>query len=77
MHSCPECDQACYCGGDIDDVDVGDDEAAERCTHCAEGDRNGDDEFEPYESPRYLCCGRKIEDGHADSCMDRVEGDYL
>ncbi len=34
MHSCPVCDQACYCGGDIDDIDAGDDEAYENCTHC-------------------------------------------
>lgn len=34
MHSCPECGQACYCGGDIDDVDVGDEEAVNSCIHC-------------------------------------------
>lgn len=32
MHSCPECGQACYCGGDIDDVELegGEDD----CLHC-------------------------------------------
>lgn len=33
MHSCPECGSACYCGGDIDDIDVGDEEAEIGCTH--------------------------------------------
>ena len=23
MHICPDCGQACYCGGDCDDIDVG------------------------------------------------------
>jgi hypothetical protein len=34
MHSCPDCGQACYCNGDIDDIDAGDKEAAENCIHC-------------------------------------------
>ncbi len=38
MHSCPECGQACYCNGDVDDIDVGDEEAEDNCTHCAEGE---------------------------------------
>ena len=43
MHSCPECGQACYCGGDIDDIDTGDEEAADNCTHPAEcGDEHED-----------------------------------
>jgi hypothetical protein len=41
MHSCPDCDSACYCGGDIDDVDCGDELAEENCAHCA--GRDGDD----------------------------------
>ncbi len=44
MHSCPECGSACYCGGDVDDCEVGDEEAEENCTHCAEGDGDEDDE---------------------------------
>lgn len=38
MHSCPVCDQACYCSGDIDDVDVGDQDALENCVHCPDDD---------------------------------------
>lgn len=34
MHNCPECEEACYCGGDIDDIDAGDEEAQDNCTHC-------------------------------------------
>ena len=33
-HSCPECGQMCHCGGDIDDIDFGEDSAqADRCIH--------------------------------------------
>ena len=30
MHYCPECGQACYCGGDLDDCEMP--EGEERCT---------------------------------------------
>lgn len=33
-HSCPDCGQACYCGGDIDDLFFEDSEEAIRCNHC-------------------------------------------
>lgn len=34
MHSCPECNQACYCNGDVDDIDFGDEsDEAMNCTH--------------------------------------------
>lgn len=42
MHSCPDCGQACYCNGDIDDceLDGGEDECV---CHC---DCNDNDEEE-------------------------------
>jgi hypothetical protein len=50
MHSCPDCGQACYCGGDIDDIEV-DPTAEDRCAHCE--DDNGDDaaaaDFDPFD----------------------------
>jgi hypothetical protein len=33
-HSCPECGQCCYCGGDIDDCLFDFPDCVERCTHC-------------------------------------------
>lgn len=34
-HTCPDCGMLCRCGGDIDDIDFGDDtDDAGRCTHC-------------------------------------------
>ena len=34
-HTCPDCGLTCHCGGDIDDIDFGDDsEEAIACTHC-------------------------------------------
>ena len=54
MHNCPECRSACYCGGDIDDIDTGDKEAEENCTHCDDGD--GEDfegEFDPVDLDNY------------------------
>jgi hypothetical protein len=41
MHSCPNCGQACYCNGDIDDIEV-DDSAADACTHCDDHDLDDD-----------------------------------
>lgn len=39
MHECPECGQACYCHGDIDDCVVETWEySAEHCTHFMEPD---------------------------------------
>lgn len=34
MHECPDCGQACYCGGDIDDCEF---EENSFCVHCPEG----------------------------------------
>jgi len=38
MHTCPECGLACHCCGDIDDIDVGDEEAEDHCVCCAGGE---------------------------------------
>jgi len=46
MHTCPDCGQACYCNGDIDDIEA-DDTAADHCDHCEErDDDNCDDDDE-------------------------------
>lgn len=36
-HSCPVCDQVCYCGGDIDDLILDDTDEAWECDHCPDG----------------------------------------
>jgi hypothetical protein len=36
-HSCPECGQACYCNGDIDDCLLDDEAAVIACTCCPDG----------------------------------------
>lgn len=49
MHSCPGCGEACYCCGDIDDIDTGDEEAEDNCTHCMGEDWEleiADDDFD-------------------------------
>jgi hypothetical protein len=43
MHSCPSCGQACYCFGDIEDHDTGD-EYTDVCSH--ECDEDEEDEGE-------------------------------
>jgi hypothetical protein len=45
-HSCPECGQACYCGGDIDDTFDVDLTAEENCTHCVEDEEKLPDDWE-------------------------------
>ena len=43
MHTCPACGQACYCNGDIDDIDA-ELEIAICCTHCPDGAEDDDTE---------------------------------
>ena len=54
MHSCPECGQACYCGGDIDDCPV-DTEAEDNCEH---GCGPEDDDLDALGSPGYEDCAK-------------------
>jgi hypothetical protein len=44
-HECPECGQVCYCGGDIDDVLLDDEDAAEQCVHFEQPECDGYREF--------------------------------
>lgn len=43
-HSCPDCGSTCYCGSDIDDCLLDDEEDVNACTHCPIQD---DDTYEP------------------------------
>jgi hypothetical protein len=44
-HSCPDCGCLCHCGGDIDDIDFGDDsEDAMNCHHYQQPECAGYDE---------------------------------
>lgn len=44
-HSCPECGMACYCSGDIEDHDTGE-EYTMRCTCCLDEAEDYEDEHE-------------------------------
>jgi hypothetical protein len=50
-HSCPECGQVCYCGGDIDDCCFSGTVEESRCMHCPiDGyDDDPDDDYPPDE----------------------------
>ncbi len=54
MHTCPDCGQACYCGGDVDDCPS---EEPDFCAHSCDGDglpgdeRYEDDDPAPTHSP--------------------------
>jgi hypothetical protein len=66
-HSCPECNQACYCNGDIDDILFGEDsEEALLCTHCPV---DGVNEFD-YEDDHCSECGAHVMQGdsHDSEC---------
>jgi hypothetical protein len=44
-HTCPDCGSLCRCGGDIDDIDFGEDsEGADNCICCL-GREEDEDEF--------------------------------
>lgn len=57
MHSCPNCGQACYCNGDIDDSPVSPD-AEDLCVHCT-GDEDELDLIDELldDGPRCRVCG--------------------
>lgn len=44
-HSCPECGQMCYCGGDFDDCCFDGTPEEMACTHCPI-DGSDDDDWE-------------------------------
>jgi len=46
-HSCPECGQVCYCGGDIDDCCFEGTPEERACQHCPfeGGDDDPDDDY--------------------------------
>jgi hypothetical protein len=73
-HSCPDCGSACYCGDDIDDVELEDDDATENCTCCL--GKDDDNEDEGYlNSPTCFGCGAHPEDGeeHEDECPESAD----
>lgn len=45
MHTCPDCAEACTCGGDIEDMEWGEDLG---CVHCSalDDDFEEDDDWE-------------------------------
>lgn len=46
-HSCPECGQTCYCGGDIDDCEFEGTEEEANCMHCVDdGHEDHDDDYD-------------------------------
>lgn len=45
-HSCPDCGQACYCGGDIDDIFLDETLEEQFCTHCPNAGPDDDPDFE-------------------------------
>ena len=62
-HSCPECGEACYCGGYIYDIFDCDPAAEQGCTHCSDAgfdhDDEGDydvDEQDESDEAAYLVC---------------------
>ena len=50
-HTCPECGQACYCNGDIDDCVFDFEENVVKCNHwreCCTEEYMTDDELQEY-----------------------------
>jgi hypothetical protein len=41
MHACPDCGQACYCGGDFDDIEVS--RRSLDCVHRCDPEDTDDD----------------------------------
>jgi hypothetical protein len=45
-HTCPNCGLICHCGGDIDDIVIGNCPPRRYCTHCDLEDE--DDDWEDF-----------------------------
>jgi hypothetical protein len=54
MHSCPDCGQACCCGGDFDDLLDVDYDAQEQCDHCLGRDDDEDDDEDDNDSDLFF-----------------------
>jgi len=61
MHTCPDCGQACYCGGDIDDHETGEDDNCQHWMECE--DEADDDDLFNRDGPNPMACCFKC--GHA------------
>lgn len=48
-HSCPECGQTCYCGGDIDDICFENTKEERNCRHWKECANDDPDDNYPVE----------------------------
>ena len=47
MHSCPECGSACYCNGDIDDIELeGGEDSCCHFTKCEQDEGTPEESFE-------------------------------
>ncbi len=53
-HDCPECGQLCYCGGDIDDCCLNDEDSVNACTHCETSPDHENDAPEGFEAIRAI-----------------------
>lgn len=51
-HECPDCGQACYCNGDIDDCFFED--GAAECTHWRECESEDEDQDDDYVLDDYI-----------------------
>lgn len=70
MHSCPECGQACHCGGDWDDIDPHPEDDQPFCDHCAEPDDCDDDDDPEDAMPCGSCivCDEPVDHSEAGFC---------
>lgn len=61
MHTCPECGQACYCGGDIDDIDANPSDYPLFCHHECQVDEDANDFYEDEDEDADYCdrCGNE------------------
>ncbi len=68
MHTCPDCGQACYCNGDIDDHETGEDD---NCQHWLECEDEADDDWPKVGAvDTALCwrCGREHDEAGYPKC---------
>lgn len=73
MHICPECGQACCCGGDIEDHDTGD-EYVDDCECCCDAQDSEPDFADPPLGKGSVCLPTPLQYPRERKANDRRQG---
>jgi len=53
-HTCPACDQLCFCGGDVEDINLGENIHCMHFRQCEQNDYDESDDYTDEDAEREL-----------------------